>query len=757
MEINEQKKVVEKLRTELKEISEDQQLLNEKLKNEKRRLLIKQKKELDKKKIVLKNKKAVKEKEIHNQKLVLNEKKKALAEIKKETDTINEQKKINEKLRKESKKTWNLQQQLNENLENINTKLSKNPQIEKDVNSLLLEKRERRELLNNSKKELDKENELINNKKMVKEKEIYDQKEILKEKEKVLAELTDKIEKGEEQFLNEKNEQKMIIKKLRKEAKEIDEAKQQIIRKLMEIDVKLSKIPNNKNNPNSLEIIEKEILLTKRKKELDKEIVVLKNKKQIKNKEIRDQKLKNRRAMAISFMKKALKLEVKKNNKTQSILENITNLKLTDEEKKILKEIVLNLKNDVKENGLKKEEKLLKNKTRNKGRNQNQNQEYNKALIQKEFREYRKCKFINYISFSILKNKNENKNENENEIDNKNRNDNDNDNDSDNENNNDYKINEKEKVLKLEKQLHQFEEELEYLNETKVIYNKLLKSQLKSKFELKIKRKGLRDKLKQIQLERSELKEKLKETNPENKLKIEKQQEKLKNLQVELKEQIQQLISEKKQQRNERKEILEILNQFINQKEILRKVKITYTLYNHYINSVDKKLVQEVQEEDDEKKENEKKIEREEEEDKKEKIKPENKSKICVQTGRFYSIHAIVRMKQRNITMSMVENAIKRGNKKSSHGNWLYIDPISQVIVVMSKDSGIVITTMVKNSIITIDEKKFPILHKVLKKFQIKVNVVGEKEKIIYKTLKMKEKKKKSVKHKFYTNEDDIF
>eukprot|EP00833_Pecoramyces_ruminatium_P001742 jgi/Orpsp1_1/1175774/evm.model.c7180000055160.1 len=646
LEKNEQKKIIKKLKNEGKAIEKAQQQLNEKFKRinselskipknknysclleklETRELLTKQKQELKKKKALS---------ELTNK---IEERSEQLLK------EINEQKEVIEKLEKEDKEIWNAQQQLNEKLNNFYTELyeilnqKKDGKIEKEV---LLVKR---------KKELDEEKIVLKNKN---DENIHDYKIILKKKEKALIELLNKIEKEKEQLLMEINEQKKIVEKLRAETKEINKTQRLLNGKLRNIETELLKIPENKKYTNSLEINEKERLLIKQKKELEKEKMVLKNKKIVKEKEIYNQKfiLKEKektlsnckpnsetkmtkrafirnldkrkielRATAISFMKKVLELEVKIN--AQSILKNMTNLKLTNEEKNFLNEIRLNLKNNVKENeenelnekkliisqkekrlehmkdmiyfswekaqyletifsdknaisinslngqfnqlisrqnqlntmkndlitkrkllqdryyayrrelqeqinhnsnenffdskkGLKKEEKLLKNKIRNKEKNQNQNQnqiqEYNKALIQKEFIKYRKYRFNNYVSFSILKNKNENKNE----IDN--RNENENDNDNDNENKNDYKINVKEKVLKLENQLYQLEEEQKSLNEKKVIkYNKFLKSQLKSKFELKIKRKNLRDKLKQLQLERSELDEKLKEATSE--------------------------------------------------------------------------------------------------------------------------------------------------------------------------------------------------------------------------------------------------
>jgi len=107
-----------------------------------------------------------------------------------------------------------------------------------------------------------------------------------------------------------------------------------------------------------------------------------------------------------------------------------------------------------------------------------------------------------------------------------------------------------------------------------------------------------------------------------------------------------------------------------------------------------------------------------------------------IKSGRLYSLHTLERMKERHISF-------KIGNKKLSFECWNYLDPISNVIVVVSKESGTVVTTMIKNQKIKINEEKFPILFNKLRHVFYMNKILNDKEKKKKKKFKKKKKEKK--------------
>ncbi|OUM68197.1 hypothetical protein PIROE2DRAFT_58264 [Piromyces sp. E2] len=239
--------------------------------------------------------------------------------------------------------------------------------------------------------------------------------------------------------------------------------------------------------------------------------------------------------------------------------------------------------------------------------------------------------------------------------------------------------------------LHQLEEEQVSLTSTKKELSGQLKSQLKKKYDIKKKRSEIQKKKRQLLIKQSRIKEELIEASYKKTIELKEYLFRLNCIHKKLEKEMDTLIMEKKTLKINRLELLgRQEEQFIKQKQLTGKMIKTYKLY-----SINGKY-----------------------EDEKEK----EKENTMISYRRLYSQHALERMKERHISLNMIENTIKKGNKKLSYGCWNYTDSINGVNVIVSKDSGVVVTAILKHQKIEIDKEKFPILYSKLRNNPFKRN-----------------------------------
>jgi len=260
-------------------------------------------------------------------------------------------------------------------------------------------------------------------------------------------------------------------------------------------------------------------------------------------------------------------------------------------------------------------------------------------------------------------------------------------------NNGNLKESTNESLTSITKKLRHYEEELKSLISTRKDYKRKLDSLVKIKYELKNKgikennvlnekRNKLKDKLRELLIEKNQIYEQLIKASPNHQNTLKKREDQIECLQKVLEEEIELFsIRDKKILMQKRLNFLmEYEKQDMKIKKLLNKIKKAYCIYNKTENSVDKKNLNQTEE-------------------------------TVVYSGKLYSLHALERMKERHISIAMVENAIISGGKILSHGCWNYFDPVSNIIVIVNKKNDTVMTTMKKNQKIGIDGSAFPIIY----------------------------------------------
>jgi len=190
----------------------------------------------------------------------------------------------------------------------------------------------------------------------------------------------------------------------------------------------------------------------------------------------------------------------------------------------------------------------------------------------------------------------------------------------------------------------------------------------------------LKEKQKQLINEQRQIEESLIEASYPKRKKLLEQLYYLNCLQKIIEEDIDHLIHEKKRQRIERIDsLMEQKKHFMKQKQLIEKMKETLDIKNNN-------------------------------------IKPEYYKHIFY-SKRLYSLHALERMKERKISFKMVEKAIKKGDRELSDDCYCYINSKDNTVIVVSRENGKVVTTMMKKKQKrkNINIKQYPMIYKKLK------------------------------------------